>query len=311
MNCIEVNDLSKSYGNNQVLNKVSFEVKEGEIHGFLGPNGAGKTTTMRLITKLENYLDGEIKILNKDLSSYGLELYQLIGILQENPPTYFDMRVGEYLSYALSLKKLEISNTQAKDYVNEALEKLDLIDVQDRIIGNLSRGFKQRVGVAQAIVHKPKLVILDEPTLGLDPKVAVKMRDLIKSFQGEYTVLVSSHLLHEMSILCDSVSIIDHGKIVYSASINELNSSELTQSKIRLDVAQGFDIQQILKTSFADIKVEKLSQEGKVDSFILDNLGPRDIRPDIVRALNASKVDVYTLMREKNTLEEIFFKVVQ
>ena len=154
-------------------------------------------------------------------------------------------------------------------------------------------------------------MILDEPTLGLDPKVAVKMRDLIKSFQGEYTVLVSSHLLHEMSILCDSVSIIDHGKIVYSASINELNSSELTQSKIRLDVAQGFDIQQILKTSFADIKVEKLFQEGKVDSFILDNLGPRDIRPDIVRALNASKVDVYTLMREKNTLEEIFFKVVQ
>ena len=143
MNCIEVNDLSKSYGNNQVLNKVSFEVKEGEIHGFLGPNGAGKTTTMRLITKLENYLDGEIKILNKDLSSYGLELYQLIGILQENPPTYFDMRVREYLSYALSLKKLEISNTQAKDYVNEALEKLDLIDVKDRIIGNLSRGFKQ------------------------------------------------------------------------------------------------------------------------------------------------------------------------
>jgi len=220
MEAIIVDSVTKEFGSSIVVESLSFTVKKGSIHGFLGPNGAGKTTTMKMISGVIPSTSGSITVLNTKLEDNPNFIKSKLGVLLENPPLYLDMTVKEYLFFVCELHKTP--KNKIKDYVAEAILKLDLKEVENRIIGNLSKGYKQRVGVAQAVVFKPEIIILDEPTVGLDPKAVIEMRTLIKNLGKEYTVLLSSHLLHEISLICDEVTIISRGKLKTTGTIENI-----------------------------------------------------------------------------------------
>jgi ABC-2 type transport system ATP-binding protein len=229
-----VKSLGYSYSDQFELKDINLEVKKGEIHGFLGPNGAGKSTTIKLISSLISLETGSIKVDGDYLSEKQDVIKSKIGVLLENAPLFMDMKVREYLKFIAKLHRVP-SNVR-NEYIDDCLKKMNLTHVQDRIIKNLSKGYKQRVGVAQAIVHRPKLVILDEPTLGLDPQSIKDMRQLILSLRGEYTFLICSHLLSEVELTCDRVSIINRGKLLFSGSIDDFKHTKNTSKLLVLKV---------------------------------------------------------------------------
>jgi ABC-2 type transport system ATP-binding protein len=203
---IEVQDLSKEYGERAAVRGISFSVAKGEILGFLGPNGAGKTTTMRMLTGFLPPTGGRATIAGFDVESHAAEVRRRIGYLPETPPLYPDMTVADYLACA------------------RAIERTALGEVQGRLIGHLSKGFRQRVGLAQAIVHEPEVLILDEPTVGLDPRQIIEIRELIRSLGGNHTVILSTHILPEVASTCEKIAIINEGEIVYEAKMAELHN---------------------------------------------------------------------------------------
>jgi len=209
---IEVSGLTKFYGARKAIDDISFSASKGEILGFLGPNGAGKSTTMKILTCFMPASSGVVRVAGYDVFEDPLEVKKRVGYLPETPPVYREMVVSDYLEFAAKLHGL--SGAQAKKATTVAVEKCGLGHVRHRLIGNLSKGYKQRVGIAQAIVHNPEVLILDEPTVGLDPKQIIEIRDLIKSFSGEHTVILSTHILPEVQATCSRVLIINEGKIV-------------------------------------------------------------------------------------------------
>jgi ABC-2 type transport system ATP-binding protein len=208
---IEVQNLTKAYGLVTAVDHVSFTVNKGEILGFLGPNGAGKTTTMRILTGFMPATSGTARVSGFDVATDSLEVRRHIGYLPEAPPLYPDMSVGSYLDFVLRIKNIPVERRRAR--VDDALEKTNLGDKRNELIKRLSRGYKQRVGLAQALVHDPDVIILDEPTVGLDPKQIIEVRHLIKSLAGTHTIILSTHILPEVSMTCDRVVIINKGKI--------------------------------------------------------------------------------------------------
>ncbi|MBK9294457.1 MAG: ATP-binding cassette domain-containing protein [Oligoflexia bacterium] len=219
---IEISHLTKKYGNIMAINNISFSVQKGEIVGFLGPNGAGKTTTMKIITGFMAPSSGVAKVAGHDVFENPIEVKKRIGYLPETPPVYSDMLVKDYLEYVARLKKMP-SNKITKG-VEQALEKTNLTQVHKRLIGNLSKGFRQRVGIAQALVHSPEVLILDEPTVGLDPKQVIEIRNLIKGLAGEHTVILSTHVLPEVTATCKRIIIINKGEIVAEDTFEGLSS---------------------------------------------------------------------------------------
>ena len=211
---IEVTNLVKKYGKHTAVNNISFTVKEGEILGFLGPNGAGKSTTMNMITGYIASTEGTVTIDGHDILEEPEKAKKFIGYLPEQPPLYFDMTVLEYMKFAADLKK--IPKDKKKAMIEEVMDMVKITDMKNRLIKNLSKGYRQRVGLAQAILGYPEVIILDEPTVGLDPKQIIEIRDLIKSLKKKHTVILSSHILSEVSAVCDYVLIISHGKLVAS-----------------------------------------------------------------------------------------------
>ena len=211
---IEVNNLVKRYGDHTAVDHLSFKIEKGKIYGFLGPNGAGKSTTMNMITGYIASTEGTVTIDGHDILDEPEQAKKCIGYLPEMPPLYFDMTVGEYMNFVADLKK--IPKDQKKSMVEEVMEMLKITDMKNRLIKNLSKGYRQRVGLAQAILGYPEVIILDEPTVGLDPKQIIEIRDLIKSLKKKHTVILSSHILSEVSAVCDYVLIISHGKLVAS-----------------------------------------------------------------------------------------------
>lgn len=218
---IEVRNLSKNYGDRPAIQSLNFTVNKGEVVGFLGPNGAGKSTTMKIITGYMAPSDGEVKVAGFDVFEDPIEVKRRIGYLPETPPVYHDMFVKDYLRFVAKLKG--VPNEKLSAMVSSALEKTDLGSVQNRLIGNLSKGFKQRVGLAQALVSDPEVLILDEPSVGLDPKQVSEMRQLIKSLRGQHTIILSTHILPEVQANCDKVIIINSGKIVAEDSLSGLS----------------------------------------------------------------------------------------
>ena len=218
---IEVHNLSKNYGDRQAIRSLSFSVKKGEVVGFLGPNGAGKSTTMKIITGYMAPSDGAVKVGGFDVFEAPIEVKRRIGYLPETPPVYHDMFVADYLSFVANLKGTDKS--RVKSLVDSALEKTGLTDVRNRLIGNLSKGFKQRVGLAQALVSDPEVLILDEPTVGLDPKQVAEMRQLILKLRGQHTIILSTHILPEVQASCEKVIIINRGQIVAQDTIEGLS----------------------------------------------------------------------------------------
>lgn len=218
---IEVRNLSKNYGDRPAIQKLNFSVRKGEVVGFLGPNGAGKSTTMKIITGYMAPSSGEVQVAGFDVFEDPMEVKRRIGYLPETPPVYHDMFVGDYLTFVANLKGVD--KTRVKTLVDGALQKTSLHDVRKRLIGNLSKGFKQRVGLAQALVSDPEILILDEPTVGLDPKQVAEMRQLIRQLKGQHTIILSTHILPEVQASCEKVIIINRGAIVAEDTLESLS----------------------------------------------------------------------------------------
>lgn len=223
---IEVTDLKKFYGDRAAVNGISFSVQKGEILGFLGQNGAGKTTTMKILTCFMPATSGTVKIAGFDVFEEPMEIKRRIGYLPENPPLYLELLVSEYLSFVAELRGVPKDQRKAK--MDAVVERLNLGDVRNRLIGNLSKGYRQRVGLAQALIHDPEVLIMDEPTIGLDPKQVSEARQLIKSMRQERTVIYSTHILSEVAATCDRILVIDRGKIVAQESLNEWGGTGAT-----------------------------------------------------------------------------------
>ncbi|MFT6630269.1 MAG: ABC-2 type transport system ATP-binding protein [Bacteriovoracaceae bacterium] len=301
---IEIDNITLKYGNRNILKDISFHVDKGHIHGFLGPNGAGKTTTMKVITKLLTQDSGQVKLFGQDVGDLKSTFNSKIGFLLENPPLYNDLTVMEYLDYIAKIKKVPAQ--KIKDYINDCVESLDLSSVIDRAIENLSKGFQQRVGIAQAIIHKPEIVILDEPTNGLDPQAMLEVRNLILKLKENHTILLSSHLLHEMSLVCDEVTIISQGKILASGNIDELKEKIGHTQEIYLELLE--ECPQFEKVINEFPKLSKVKKVNSTKYMLVPNTGD-EVRHEIVKLVNESEAQLIKIDRKKYTLEDIFISI--
>lgn len=228
---IEVRELTKRYGDRVAVNNISFSVGKGEILGFLGQNGAGKTTTMKILTTFMAASSGSVSVAGFDVFDNPMEVKKRIGYLPENPPLYTEFLVKEYLSFVADLRGVARNQKAAK--VDAVIDRCQLGEVRNRLIGNLSKGYRQRVGIAQALIHDPEVLVLDEPTIGLDPKQVSEARNLIKSMRSERTVIYSTHILSEVAATCDRIVVIDRGNIVAQESINAMQSAgKVTKTEI-------------------------------------------------------------------------------
>jgi len=301
---IEVSGLTKIYGERTAIDDLNFSVKQGEIVGFLGPNGAGKSTTMKILTGFMPASFGTAKIAGFDVFDDAIDVKRNVGYLPENPPVYFDMIVEDYLKYAARLH--DVSKANLSSAVDSALEKTGLTHVRKRVIGNLSKGYRQRVGLAQALVHDPKVLILDEPTVGLDPVQIIEIRELIKSLGGAHTVILSSHILPEVTATCQRIIVINRGKIVAQDTIGQL-TSRLTQGlvfQMQVKNATGSGIQAL--QSISGIKSVH-AQAGKLSIEIQPDQG--ELRDKIVEIAVQEKMGVLEFAAEKLSLEEVFLQL--
>ncbi len=294
LKAIELSEVSKVYPGITAVDKISFNVGLGEIHGFLGPNGAGKSTTMRMITGLIPSSQGHIKIFGKEISE-NPEVQNHVGFLPEQPPLYLNMKVMDYLNFVLDLHQFK--ETRFRD---QAIEKCGLKDVSNRLIGNLSKGFKQRVGIAATLVHNPKLVILDEPTVGLDPAAIDEIRNLIITLKNEHTIFLSTHHLHEVELLCSHITVINKGEILRSGTLEKLKEDFIARQTIHLEIPNWED-SWAQRLSFSNIEVKRENSE-----IIISTTEKEDIRPALCRELIASGADLLSMNKEKAHVEDIF-----
>ena len=305
---ISVENLTKRYAAKTAIESMSFRVEKGEILGFLGPNGAGKTTTMRIITGYMPSTDGTVKVDGFDVADQPLEVRRRIGYLPENPPLYPEMTVIGYLKFVAKLKGA--GGAKVQDEVNRAMEKVNLGDVQGRIISKLSKGYKQRVGIAQALLNDPPVLILDEPTIGLDPKQIHEVRELIKGLAHSHTVVLSTHILPEVEQTCHRVIIIDKGKIVAVDTPQNLRSQIQGVARVFIEVeGPAADILAAVKSvpGVADVRV--VSQTDGRSSLHVDGESGRDIRTDVARTVVNGGWGLLALQAENMSLEDIFIKL--
>lgn len=308
---IEVNNLVKRYGDHTAVDHLSFKIEKGKIYGFLGPNGAGKSTTMNMITGYIASTEGTVTIDGHDILDEPEQAKKCIGYLPEMPPLYFDMTVLEYMNFVADLKK--IPKDKKKSMVAEVMEMVKITDMKNRLIKNLSKGYRQRVGLAQAILGYPEVIILDEPTVGLDPKQIIEIRDLIKSLKEKHTVILSSHILSEVSAVCDYVLIISHGKLVASDTPENLgklaegsNTLNLIvkgeKDKIRTALGQ---IEGVKNVTVADAKEEhawNVTVSTNEDS---------DVREEVFFKMADAKCPILEMQSKKVSLEEIFLELTE
>lgn len=306
---IEVKNLVKKYGDHVAVDHLSFTVEEGHIYGFLGPNGAGKSTTMNMITGYIGPTEGSIMINGHDMLENPEEAKKCIGYLPEIPPLYTDMTPLEYLRFAAELKG--IAKNKREDAVKEVIKDARLEDVADRLIKNLSKGYKQRVGLAQALLGYPEVIILDEPTVGLDPAQIIEMRELIRGLGKKHTVILSSHILSEISAVCDDVLILSHGKLVASDTTDNLG--KLMEDKVTLHLTVKGD-GAVIKNALDSVEgVENMEfkaseEKGCVDVIVQSN--PKtEVRELIFYRLAAIQCPVYAMNQVKKSLEDVFIEL--
>ncbi len=302
---IEVQGLTKSYGNNLAINKLNFSVKKGEVVGFLGPNGAGKSTTMKIVTGFMAPTSGSVEVAGFDVFEKPIEVKKRIGYLPETPPLYMDMRIRKYLEYVAEIKMVDRASIQKN--VAYALEKTDLSDVQNRLIGNLSKGFKQRVGIAQALVSDPEILILDEPTVGLDPNQVLEIRDLITGLkETHHTVLLSTHILSEVQATCERIIIINKGEIVAEDTLEGLNQkmSGTRQMKIRVRRPDGSFEGKIKGIS----GVKEVSSVG-MGEFAIEIDRNDDVQEELAQMIIQSGAGLMEFRSDTKSLEDIFIQL--
>lgn len=306
---IQVEHLVKKYGDKLAVNDISFSVGEGEILGFLGPNGAGKSTTMNILTGYLSASDGVIKIGGVDVLEDPIEAKRQIGFLPEQPPLYMDMTVKEYLDFVYDIKGVKFPR---RPHINEICELVKITDVYHRTIKHLSKGYKQRVGLAQALMGNPKVLILDEPTVGLDPRQIIEIRNLIKKLGKNHTVILSTHILQEVQSVCDRILIINKGQIIADGNTEQLTYKAAGNRKLVTRIAGPQSEVKKLLLSIPDVlNVESLgSREAGSNDFLIEASPVVDIRKPLFRALAQSKYAMIGLKSMDMSLEDMFVKLV-
>jgi ABC-2 type transport system ATP-binding protein len=304
---IKVDHLAKRYADVYAVNDISFEVHQGEILGLLGPNGAGKTTTMRILTGYMPATSGSATVAGYDVFRDSIDVRRQIGYLPENVPLYPEMRVSEYLSFRAKLKKVPYRERKKK--IGESIEKCRIVEVKDQIIGTLSKGYRQRVGLADTLVHDPKILILDEPTIGLDPNQIRQVRQLIKELGEKHTILLSTHILPEVEMICGRVIIINKGKIVAMDTPLNLAHQLRSGNNILLEVrGDGEKIKNTLST-IRGVKKVVWQGNGGVNNYTVEAEGGMDIREDIFSNIVKNSGVIREMKQAPVTLEEIFHQI--
>jgi ABC-2 type transport system ATP-binding protein len=305
---IEVEHLVKSYGQARAVNDISFKVEKGEILGFLGPNGAGKTTTMRILTGYLPATGGTARIAGFDVFEQSMEVRKRIGYLPETPPLYPDMTVSAYLTFVAQIKG--VASAEIPNRVAEAMRMTTVEERKDELIKRLSRGFKQRVGIAQAIVHNPDVIILDEPTVGLDPNQIKEVRSLIKNLAGQHTIILSTHILPEVEMTCDRVVIINKGRIVAVDTTQNLTSQLKGGERVRIQVKGSAES---LRDSITPIKgVKKVDVQSNADNLVtaeIESESGEDLRAQIASRVVNKGLDLLEMRAISLSLEDIFMQL--
>jgi len=311
---IEVKNITKKYGDHTAVKNLSFTVEKGKIYGFLGPNGAGKSTTMNIITGCLAATEGTVTIGGHDIFEEPLAARKLIGYLPEQPPVYMDMTPYEYLRFVAEAKG--VAKGEIDDRIDEVMEETHITEMSERLIKNLSKGYRQRVGIAQAMLGEPEVIILDEPTVGLDPKQIIEIRDLIKRLGEKHTVILSSHILTEISAVCDYVLIIAHGQLVASDTLENLSVNYTGRSTMYLKVKapEGRvrmllnDVEEILEYEIEE--ENETSEEGIVDVKI-SILRETDIREKLFNLFSDEKMPLLSMTTESLSLEDVFLRLTK
>jgi ABC-2 type transport system ATP-binding protein len=307
---IEVEHLTKVFNGRKAVDDISFKVEKGEILGFLGPNGAGKTTTMRILTCFMPATEGTARVAGFDVFDEGLEVRRRIGYLPENPPVYPEMTVESYLHFVAKIKGAP--GAQRKQQVDEAMGKCSIGDVRDRIIGKLSKGYKQRVGVAQALLNNPEVLILDEPTIGLDPKQISEIRSLIKSLAGNHTVILSTHILPEVSMTCNRVVIINKGKVVAMDTPQGLTHQAGGAERVAIVVdGPRPEVTEKLQTIEGVLRVQvEGSDDSQPTNYTVECKVETDLRRDLASAIVGQGWGLLELRGISMSLEDVFINLV-
>jgi ABC-2 type transport system ATP-binding protein len=310
---ITVKELTKRYARNTAVDHISFEIQKGQIVGFLGPNGAGKTTTMRMLTCFLPPTAGTATVEGFDVLEEPMEVKKRIGYLPETPPLYPEMMTGEYLSFVGSLKGLRGAELKRRmDYVSE---RCAIADVRNKLLGKLSKGYRQRVGLAQAIIHDPEVLILDEPTAGLDPKQINETRDLIKSLAGDHTIILSTHILPEVEQVCQQVIIISKGKLVATDTVDNLQNRSRGAESVLVEVARRNGD---LDTTVVEARIGKVSGVSRIvlkekrpthSTFEVETKKDQFVRGDLARAIVEAGWDLNEMRSSAVSLEEVFLQL--
>ena len=307
---IEVKNVTKKYGNTTAVDNISFDVKDGEVVGFLGPNGAGKSTTMNMITGFIEPTCGTIMVNGNDISKKPKKAKKQIGYMPENVPLYYELTVKEFITYMAELKFVKRQDRKAE--VEKVIKETGLESVQKRLIRNLSRGYKQRVSLAGALVGNPDVIILDEPTVGLDPKQITEIRSLIKELGKKHTVILSTHILSEVSQICEKVIIINKGKIVAIDTPENLEQKTKEKNGISVTVEDPKDNMKNLKTKIPQIEnIEMIKDnEDGTKQFIITSKTDIDLRKKLFEVLPKEEITIFELKKTETSLEDAFIKLI-
>ncbi len=306
---VEIKHLTKYYGNKAAVKDISFTIEDHEILGFLGPNGAGKSTTLNIICGVIPSTSGSVTINGYDIEEQPVQAKKCIGFLPEIPPVYTDMKVDEYLMFVAGLRGVPAA--KRRSHIQRIMERLRIEDVSRRLIHNLSKGYKQRVGFAQALIGDPKIIILDEPTVGLDPSQLIEVRNLIIDLKRDHSIILSSHILSEISAICDRVVIINHGEIQAIDTIANLESSAGANTVLRLKVqGSSRDVVRVAKGVEGVLRVTNITFV-KTGIYTYDvEIAGKDIRNSLLAALLQNKLEVLEVSEERKSLEQIFVNLV-
>lgn len=308
---VEVSELTKYYGRTKAVNSISFKVEKGEIIGLLGVNGAGKTTTMNMMTGYLPSNSGTVKICGYDIMKNPKEAKKNIGYLPEQPPLYMDMTVLEYLNFVSELKGVD--KVKRQTHIYDIMETVKVIDVKKRLIKNLSKGYRQRVGLAQALIGKPKVLILDEPTVGLDPKQIIEIRNLIKELSKEHTVILSSHILTEVNTICDRVIIINKGDLV--AIDTPENLTQKFKGELVVEATIEGDRNKVIEiikkiSSIENIELKKNNEKNLI-TYVLHSPNSYDIRKELFFSMAAAGYPILELKQNTMSLEDVFLQLTE
>lgn len=307
---IEVKNLVKKYGSHLAVDHLNFTVDTGQIYGFLGPNGAGKSTTMNIMTGYLGATEGEVLINGHNILEEPEAAKKCIGYLPEMPPLYTDMKVNEYLRFVAELKKIQKKERQ--EQIEKVMLMVKIMDVQDRLIKNLSKGYKQRVGLAQAILGFPEIIILDEPTVGLDPKQIIEIRELIRELAKEHTVILSSHILAEIQEVCDYIMIISKGKLVASDTPENLENLMSGTGHVALETKASKEQMEVVLKSVPEISSVKYEETDEHTTLAyIESKDGTDLREKLFYTFADARIPLLTLRLNKSSLEDIFLELTQ